>query len=142
MALDLNHKVFGFVSESNLNSLKRDLEEMDLNSEDILILSAEEAVKAVDVKGEHSGLMDRVRLTLQRWIGGGPSEFLRDVQLTDQYDYLVGVLAGEEDVKEKVAEVFKRNGVHHIKFFHPMYVEHLTVEPGHRQMSKVSKQTR
>lgn len=138
MALDLNHKIFGFFGDSELNGLKEDLAQMNISADDLLIIPTERAAEVVDPGGKHSGLFDKARTYFQRAIGGGPAEFMRDIQQRyDGHTFLVGVEVEDDEEKDKVGEILKKHNGHHIKFFHPMYVEHLTVEPNHDQMGTV-----
>lgn len=138
MSLDLNHKIFGFFKEPELEIMKKELNDLGISNNQILIVPASQASDIVDPGGKHSSLFDKARTYMQRVIGGGPSEFMRDVQKNyDQFTYLVGVEVEDDEEKDRVGKILKNHGGHYIKFFHPMYVEHLTVEPDHDQISNV-----
>lgn len=138
MSLDLNHKIFGFFKEPELEVMKKELMDLGVSEDHILIVPASQASDIVDPGGKHSSLFDKAKTYMQRVIGGGPSEFMRDVQRDyDQFTYMVGVQVEGDEEKDRVGKILKSHDGHYIKFFHPMYVEHLTVERDHDQIENV-----
>lgn len=137
--IELSNHILGFFQKNDGQDVLDGLLKMDVPDDDIIVAPAEEAAKIIDVAGDESGPIIWAERLLQRVIGGGPAEVLRDVQLQYNDDvFFICVHVQNEQQKDEVADLMRRHHGEKVKYVNTYYVEHITVEPQHDQMGNVS----
>lgn len=136
---ELKNRVVGFFNQNQVAQLIENFKNIAIQSDDIEVFSGQEAFDVVDPAGKHSGIIKHFQRVLQRTIGGGESEFMRDVQNIAQSKdkCMVSVHVYGKDRKNKVVEIMRQHSGERIKYFHPGYVEHETLESDHEQIYNV-----
>ncbi len=138
-----NNRIVGFFPRSKGNALVEDLREnLGIDMDCVHLFTGEEAAKVIaPFGGEDCGPFTQLKRFFQRAIGGGIPEFLRDVHLISdsKHKCLICVLVEDESTKDQVADLMRKHHGKKIKYFHPMYVEHLTLEKNHEQISLVEE---
>lgn len=130
---DFTNKMFGFTPKQNLDPVLVALEEVGIERDHIDCLDYDERQTLVSNLEHSKNPITWLRIHADKVIGSGPAEFVRDLKQSAEDEVLVSVDIDKNIDKQHVMNVMRRCNVHHVKYFHPMYTEHVTVEPGHRQ---------
>lgn len=123
-----NHHTVGFMKTfRSFQNLVADLRRNGIHMDHIDSLYGDEGIRMIELDGEPHSVMDRFIRTIQKFWGSGEWLFFRqaDYELR-RGRYLITVLTAKREVKERVANVMKKNGAIFIKYFNPMYVEHIS----------------
>lgn len=118
----------GFIkSFRSFQSLVKDLCRNGIRMDHIDSLYGEEGLKMIEANRDTCIGFDRVIRAFQKFWGSGEWIFFRqaDYELR-RGRYLITVLTAKRESKERVAELMKKNGATFIKYFNPMYVEHIS----------------
>ncbi len=134
MDLTLKNIVVGFISEKDRQAFEQDWRKPhDL---EVQYLNAEEAFDLVDPDNKKGSAFKGLLRSVQKHIGGGPSEFLRDVKTMSEDEYLLAFEYHEEESPLSIGDIkesFLRHNVRQAKHFGQYSVEHLTLDPNHRE---------
>lgn len=130
---DFTNKMFGFTPKQNLDPVLVALEENGVARDHIDCLDFGDRQALVDNLEHSNNPITWLKYHADKVIGSGPAEFVRDLKDSPEGETLVCVDIDKTIDKQHVMNVLRRCDVHKVKYFHPMYTEHVTVEPGHRQ---------
>lgn len=134
MDLTLKNIIVGFISKEDRASFEQDWRKPhDLEVE---YLTPEEAFELVDPDNDKGTVFKGLLRSVQKHIGGGPSEFLRDVKNMDDDELLLAFEFHEETSSLSISDIresFLRHNVRQAKHFGQYAVEHLTLDPDHRE---------
>lgn len=130
---DFKNKMFGFTPKTNIDTVLMALQETGIEKDHIDCLDYEERQTLVDNLEHSRNPLTWLRIHADKLIGSGPSEFVRDLKQSAIDEVLISIDIDNSVDKQRVMNVMHRCSVHHVKYFHPMYTEHITVESGHRQ---------
>ncbi len=130
---DFTNKMFGFTATQNCDPVLVALEEAGISRDKIDCLDYDDRQTLVDNLEHSKNPITWLKIHADKVIGSGPAEFVRDLKQAPVGETLVCVDIDSDMDKQHVMSVLRRCNVHHVKYFHPMYTEHVTVEPGHRQ---------
>lgn len=130
---DFKHKVIAFAKMDKIGDILSGLGEAGIAMSCIDSLSLDKRQELIDNLEHSANWLTRLKVAADKTIGGGPSEFIRDLKESPADEVMVCVETHDENEKEKIFQVFRECGAYKMKYFHPMYVEHGSVEPGHRQ---------
>ena len=131
----LDDLLVGFTTSEHANSLKKEMEALTNESTELSIYNQEAAAQAFTTEASNATLGEEWIRFFQRNMGGGPSEFLRDVKEMNADEALVVVHTKTLEPKdvEDLKRKYKALRLKKAKHFGSFGVEHLTTEPGHRE---------
>ncbi len=130
---DFTNKIFAFIDQPETDSVLVALKDIGVSRDHVDFLDYQERKEFIHNLEHASNPITRLRFTADKVIGSGPAEFARDLKESPEGEYLVCVEVPDTKLKDKIFDVLKKCDAHRIKYFHPMYTEHGTVEKGHRQ---------
>jgi hypothetical protein len=130
---DFKNKVIGFVKQAEVDLIFVALEERGITRDRLDCLDQEERRKLMENLEHSSNLWTRLRISADKAIGSGPSELMRDIKQAPADEYMLCIETHHEKQKEEIFDILKAHDATKMKYFHPLYTEHGTTEPGHRQ---------
>ncbi len=132
MSMTLKNIVVGFIHRHDKEAFLRDWRR-PLNI-DIHFLTSHEAYRLVDPDNNNGSIGKGLLRSVQKHIGGGPSEFLRDVRQMPHDELLLAFEfypKGDNETIPALKAFFKNHRVRQAKYFGQFAVEHLTLDVNH-----------
>lgn len=133
--LKLKDIVTAFMPKQKIEILLENLNKRGFDENNVAIFTDSEAGKIVDITKHSMSIMTRIQRIFEGIIGGGPTEFMRDVKRMRKDQYLILVDVKSETEKDEVFAAFRSVKAKRVKYFTKFYVEHGTLESDHRQMA-------
>lgn len=131
---DFKNKIFGFIHKEELDSVYKQLASSGVASEQIDCLDHRARTKLVESLETSDSPLTRLRIFADKLIGSGPAEFVRDLKFSPHDEYMICVdVAKKNEDRQKVFDALRSARATKVKYFHPMYTQHITTEKGHRQ---------
>ena len=129
----LKNLLVGFTTSTHTKALQEQIERLTHKNSEVAIYSQDAAKEAFLSKHSQATLSEEWVQFFQRNIGGGPSEFLRDVEAMKADEALIVVHTKDlsRDEISALKEKYTALKLNRAKHFSPYAVEHLTMEDGH-----------
>ena len=130
----LKNIIVGFVDKGHTDKIKEYMGSISIGSENWHFLDKTQAKKEFLAPNKGSSdLLERINRIFQRHIGGGPTEFLRDIdQMKPNEVLFVAQVDGlNEETKIEIKNIMKSCRLRQSKYFGSYAVEHITLEEGH-----------
>lgn len=131
MPYPTHHTVGFFNSAEDVEALLEDLEDHGVLDNAIDVFAGEEDRQSIDLHGDDHWILGKLIRLSQRFFDTGEWSLYKiaDEELKLGHA-LVTVSTKTEDQKDHVANVMLRHHGHDIKYFNPLYVEHVSKERG------------
>lgn len=130
---DFTNKVFAFVDSDQLQTAVETLEHFGVKRNLMEFLDLKERREFIHNLEHSSNPITRLRFIADKVIGSGPAEFARDLKNSPVNETLICIEIEKASIKDSVFEALRSVNAQRIKYFHPMYTEHGTLENNHRQ---------
>ncbi len=122
-----DHTVCFINKFSDVENLLQSLEDSNIGMDHVDLLYGQEGLEMVDLKGDYHSFYEKCVRMAQKFWGSGEWVFfeIADEEIR-QGHYLVVVATKDEDVKDIVVDLMRKNNAHDIKYFNTMFVEHFS----------------
>lgn len=122
-----DHTVCFINKFSDVENLLQSLEDSNIGMDQVDLLYGQEGLEMVDLKGDYHSFYEKCVRMAQKFWGSGEWVFfeIADEEIR-QGHYLVVVATKDEDVKDVVVDLMRKNNAHDIKYFNTMFVEHFS----------------
>lgn len=127
MPYPTDHTVCFLNSFDDVENLLSDFEGSGIDIDHVDLLYGQEGLEMIDLKGDCHSFYEKLVRIAQRFWGSGEWVFfeIADDEMRKGH-YLIVVATPDENMKQNIVDLMRKNNSHDIKYFNSMFVEHFS----------------